>query len=110
MLNLKVITAIVLAACINLSCQENLLNLKLQTTTTDVKTSVSGSNKKPHESLAFDRNEAEKLNIISRQFIPNKEPIVTVVQSVSPIKPFLIEQPVVSWTGEVIIENTIGGN
>jgi hypothetical protein len=44
---------------------------------------------------------------------PSLQPVVVpnvfAAPSVQEVKPFLIQQPVVSWTGEVVLENTIGG-
>jgi hypothetical protein len=106
MLELRtVLFLVVLSASIDLSYQKKIMKLNLQTTTTETKTKAEETNEK----LVLNKNETEKLNVTGRQFIPNQAPVVTVVQNVSPIKPFLIQQPVVSWTGEVIIENSIGG-
>ncbi len=110
MLELRtVLFLVVISVSIDLSYQNKFMKLNLQTTTTETKTKVEETNEKSHESLVLNKNETEKLNVTGRQFIPNQAPVVTVVQNVSPIKPFLIQQPVVSWTGEVIIENSIGG-
>ncbi len=110
MLELRtVLFLVVLSVSIDLSYQNKFMKLNLQTTTTETKTKAEETNEKSHESLVLNKNETEKLNVTGRQFIPNQAPVVTVVQNVSPIKPFLIQQPVVSWTGEVIIENSIGG-
>lgn len=54
----------------------------------------------------------DKMNISSRQFIPARpvlQQVAAVVPETTPLKPFLIQTPVVSYTGEVILENTIGG-
>ena len=107
MLKLKVITSVLLLAiCVQLSYQENWLKLKLQATTTETTNQKANDIKqlKPMET----EDTTKKLNVSSRQFIPNR-PVVSVVQNVSPVKPFLIQKPVVSWTGEVVIENSIGG-
>jgi len=110
MLELRtVLFLVVISVSIDLSYQNKFMKLNLQTTTTETKTKAEETNEKSHESLVLNKNETEKLNVTGRQFIPNQAPVVTVVQNVSPIKPFLIQQPVVSWTGEVIIENSIGG-
>lgn len=71
-------------------------------------------NKKTIEPTRFQNAliENTRLNVTSRQFHhsqPTVKTSVFVEPKVQEVKPFLVHQPVVSWTGEVILENSIGG-
>ncbi len=112
MLKLKIILClVVLGTTINLSHQEGFLKFNQQQPTMNTAqkiTKVEQENKKLEPSVLI-KNETDKMNVTGRQLFSNQAPVVTIVQDVSPISPFLIQQPVVSWTGEVIIETSIGG-
>lgn len=72
------------------------------------------NNKKTIEPIRSQNAQIEntRLNVTSHQFHhsqPTVKTSVFVAPKVQKVKPFLVQQPVVSWTGEVILENSIEG-
>ena len=110
MLSLKTFSLLLVAVCIAESHQSNLLRNQLEGTKSFPAPTTSTSTTTSQPTLTLDENKANnaKMNVTSRQFIPGG-PVFSVVPDMVSIKPFLIQQPVMSYTGEIILENTIGG-